>query len=809
MTKKFFVTFIAFVPAIILFTPSSFIQGQNALLRSGLFLVCAALIAWVASRIKNNELIILFVYLGLFNSVYFRNVVLDPRDTTLYYQVFEIFYSHIYQFKEIPFWIPDAVYGVNSSFLQLGFIAPISYLTFLFGVVFSIKNAYLLFVFSAFLHQCVFLLGMYLLCKKLRFSRLAIFLACFAAISGFFWFQHYYFELLFAYLFPLFLYLVYQFFDTYQVRYLLLFSMLFIFWAIAGMYLLALGIYVFALFGLVLFLSAKKPIRFAFSKKDWGLLILLLVIAGIFAATFLSSQQNVLFPGRSGTSLITNQFLSARIWKDSIWHLIINLFDLSEGNTFTRDRFEQNVHVYVGLLPIFLVIFGIIRKVKAPFFYASVISAFFLIWLSFGEQFAYLVSLFPFIQYYRYIELTYSIVRPLLCIAALYAFESGIHTKKELKILGIVLVAAFFIFDGALAAQNVTSTNLFVTLKTFYVRIFIYLFLTVMAWLYWKYKKPGQVKAWDWIKYALVLALMCDMCIYQAAWKSLLPNPKAGWGKEVTAAMTEISIPVYEETRTNTPASERASLIEKTSLRGTQDFEVFHYAWYYPFSEYDPCIPTGYIHIYEKDQVNLEQFYGDRLFQWNTNLVQSEDPLFNYVVGCNIPKMRFETQPIYTLNSRESLDVMQESGFTVPHIVVEVAAGETYEFTDQTITPGEGSVIALTSFSYNELSLEVFNPSKPGAWFYYADSYNPNWHAYLDGKEIEVFKANTAFKAVWVPNGKHTLDLSYHSLTGSLLQYLLAAFCLIGSIVIFYCLIKKSFFEQESQDNSSILLNKE
>ena len=52
--------------------------------------------------------------------------------------------------------------------------------------------------------------------------------------------------------------------------------------------------------------------------------------------------------------------------------------------------------------------------------------------------------------------------------------------------------------------------------------------------------------------------------------------------------------------------------------------------------------------------------------------------------------------------------------------------------------------------------------SKP-AVFVFADSYYPGWEAKLDGKNTKIFAANINSKAVYIPEGEHTVEFNYAS----------------------------------------------
>ncbi len=62
-------------------------------------------------------------------------------------------------------------------------------------------------------------------------------------------------------------------------------------------------------------------------------------------------------------------------------------------------------------------------------------------------------------------------------------------------------------------------------------------------------------------------------------------------------------------------------------------------------------------------------------------------------------------------------------------------------------------------YDYNSLDLEVEAPAR--GLLYWADGFDPHWRAWVDGKEVPVHRANLAFKAVFVPPGRHTVRFEY------------------------------------------------
>ena len=55
----------------------------------------------------------------------------------------------------------------------------------------------------------------------------------------------------------------------------------------------------------------------------------------------------------------------------------------------------------------------------------------------------------------------------------------------------------------------------------------------------------------------------------------------------------------------------------------------------------------------------------------------------------------------------------------------------------------------------------------------YNDAYNSQWQVFIDGKRQELFRANIAFKGMWVPAGEHVVYLRYGALWRYGLKYVL------------------------------------
>jgi len=101
---------------------------------------------------------------------------------------------------------------------------------------------------------------------------------------------------------------------------------------------------------------------------------------------------------------------------------------------------------------------------------------------------------------------------------------------------------------------------------------------------------------------------------------------------------------------------------------------------------------------------------------------------------------------------------------------------------EQQVTTIQKDIPRQISISSNEINVATDYSSKKVLFF--SIPYSTGWKATIDGKEIAVSRANTAFMAIEVPAGNHHITLRY--MTPLLSEGLLVTF---GSILIFAVLI--------------------
>jgi hypothetical protein len=76
------------------------------------------------------------------------------------------------------------------------------------------------------------------------------------------------------------------------------------------------------------------------------------------------------------------------------------------------------------------------------------------------------------------------------------------------------------------------------------------------------------------------------------------------------------------------------------------------------------------------------------------------------------------------------------------------------------IPPRQGkSEVLFTKYGQQESIIKVV--SDRNGFLFVSDLFYPGWRAYIDGKESKIYRANDAFRAVFVPEGEHEIKFAY------------------------------------------------
>jgi hypothetical protein len=81
-------------------------------------------------------------------------------------------------------------------------------------------------------------------------------------------------------------------------------------------------------------------------------------------------------------------------------------------------------------------------------------------------------------------------------------------------------------------------------------------------------------------------------------------------------------------------------------------------------------------------------------------------------------------------------------------------------------TDDHAGYVRLASYRNTVVTVEV-HAARPG-YVVLSDAYQPWWRASVDGRDVEILKANVLFRAVPVPAGDHVVTFAFKPIEGSL-----------------------------------------
>ncbi|OGX05390.1 MAG: hypothetical protein A2Z88_00705 [Omnitrophica WOR_2 bacterium GWA2_47_8] len=87
---------------------------------------------------------------------------------------------------------------------------------------------------------------------------------------------------------------------------------------------------------------------------------------------------------------------------------------------------------------------------------------------------------------------------------------------------------------------------------------------------------------------------------------------------------------------------------------------------------------------------------------------------------------------------------------------------------------GNSDTFQVLSFDLNHIKLKTNFPKDK--FLVYSDSYNSQWQAFINGAKAPLYRANIAFKGVWVPGGEHIVLLRYRPLWQHIFYHFLVIF---------------------------------
>lgn len=746
-------------------------------------------LAYSSNRRINGALLIFAIAapIALFLP-YWSPQVIPTHDQMYRFQVFEFFYSDLFTNKEIPLWLPYGMWGTPSGFFIAQAITPVTYLASFAGYFLGVSDALALFKGSILVEQIIFVTGMLAFTTRLCRSDEARALGVISALAmAAPWSTQPWLNFSIFYLMPWVLSAIDDFLHQ-RSKHAIGFACFFFAMNMLGNipYFFFLQAYVIGLYCLFLLGSFRWPsIGEIGTQLCSPFFAASLILLGAYCAFLLLCLGDIIPISRIGdfgNSLET----------------FLNYGRLPVGITVSgylggEDYFGDNTY-YIGLLPLVLFFVGFWRCRDRRFFAAATI-ALLLFGLSLGGYVTRIFFYFPGMSLYRHVGLVFGLANVFVVASAAMCCDALLRNSQETlenhfnRRRAVILVLLLIGIDAVLSPGapsprpgggiDIRAWGVFEVLalcaKTAVYGALIAIFIRFGGRL-----KPSAT--------GLVPRANAPSDKKRAASPPLTSFPRMGMRAAVAVLLLDVGI-FGLQLATSTPRASsadrdvwRASNIPFQERRDSkfepkqrlfsrrqlvlQQMPSWSAIYDFPrdaFLAFDPCYP-----IYRVDVISNDVY---RLLQASPAISINPGGIRGVLsipeaIACDSPKIRILSHVAHADGGSRVIDILSKSSDTV---VLSGSANPSPAI-DGSPVQAEWDV---RHFSPNGLELEVNILSGKPAILVYSDAH-AGWRGYVQNMRVQLWKANSAFKAVEVQPGKSSVRFEYGS------RYMVAASWFLG-----------------------------
>jgi hypothetical protein len=711
------------------------------------------------------------------NLPYFNPAFIPTHDTGQSYQIFHYLYDGFYFNRAINQWDPYQGYGLWYGQTLATLTSLSTWPILLLGSLLRVTDSLLLYKLSILCQHLVFLLGLYLFSGLVFKQRSTVLLVCIAAITTTIWCRQLYFDWNIYYLLPLVLYLLVRFFIQNRPEYFWLAGITGVVWSYGSIYLPSIWIFVLAIFTIIMTLLEPKIwlslfertwknitgfALFAFMATCYGYLLLhstdslIIITPGRDPLTLKTSLETFLTYGGTGTSVVPSLIFG--------WPVGVQM-----GNT--------EVVFYTGLLCLPFFLWGIARE-RSRVYLSMLAATLAVILLAQGGLFAVFVYHIPVVNYFRHLGYLYGLIKIMLIICAGFGWENFWHSTTNHRWLLNCTCIFLFVLDFSFLIKfrpqiisaigylgNINQIHMsnrvdISGLLFFCLRLACYLTFLVAALVSSKTfqtrKKLSAENGFTWIKTFLLVALLFDTLSFQfIAYQILrIQHLEDSFYTSITAFPL-----TYQDQRSESPPT----------LRQQQAYTIMMnpaYSWewvstIYAFAQFDSCNFGSN----QEGDIRYSMISKDvqKLLEARASIHGlATDPALLNVLGCNAPKIRLMTSVRYTEDDELTMQIIRETTKLDQVLVLTAPSANMTQQSSENETFNHGTV-DVTHFEANHIIMEANVTAQKGAWLVYADAWHPGWQATVNGKQVQIFKAYGAFKAIWLENGQSHVSFEFNN----------------------------------------------
>jgi len=155
-----------------------------------------------------------------------------------------------------------------------------------------------------------------------------------------------------------------------------------------------------------------------------------------------------------------------------------------------------------------------------------------------------------------------------------------------------------------------------------------------------------------------------------------------------------------------------------------------------------------------------------------------------------MPRAFLVNEVLEVRDQRQAIEIMKDKEYD-PHKSVVIETGEEGR---EELASGAGSA-AIIEDKRNRVLIEI--EAQDDAMLVLSDNYYPGWLAFIDGRRVEVFKANCTMRAVRVPAGRHMVSFEFAPATFRLSVYVTAAMLILIGAAFTAILVRQRRRETE------------
>ena len=181
-------------------------------------------------------------------------------------------------------------------------------------------------------------------------------------------------------------------------------------------------------------------------------------------------------------------------------------------------------------------------------------------------------------------------------------------------------------------------------------------------------------------------------------------------------------------------------------------------------NNFDPLLTARYQNWIDALEAAPEQGQASMLARMSVGLIENVDPESNLVTFTQVaylPRVRWLPCAYIVSTPDTALNLVSVGDLSPDETVVEIPDSPVDEICIAD-NPQPARLTWIES-SPNKLRIAVEAPSS--GWLILSDAYYPGWQAEIDGQQVEIYPAESLFRAVQLPSGNYVLEMDYRPLS--------------------------------------------